>query len=118
MTPWNYSDYKKSIERNVSQGMTQLGFNLDQSIGYAHNELSFRLEEFPGENVLALTALAISAHQGVTLSDYKSGDELYDELKEAYAQGQHEAIATGMEPPQAQEFLRDVEAVAKTLGIG
>ena len=117
MNPWSYRDYKNSIEHDVVQGMTQLGFNTDQSIGYANNEILLRLEEYPEENVLALTALAISAYQRGTLSSYASGDELYEELKEAYAKGEHLAMAERIDYTRKQEFLSDVDVVKKTLGM-
>lgn len=117
MSPWNYGDYKKSVERNVVQSMTQMGFTIDQSIGYAHNELALRLEEHPDESVLALTALAISAYQRGTLSGYASGDELFDELKEAYKKGKHWAMMARMSSQQDQEFRQDAGAIAQFLGI-
>lgn len=117
MSPWTYGDYKKSVERNVVQGTTQMGFTIDQSIGYAHNELTLRLEEHPDENVLALTAIAISAHQRGTLSGYASGDELFDELKAAYKQGEHLAKMACMSSHQGQEFQRDAELITQFLGL-
>lgn len=105
------------MEHDVTQGIDQLGFNVDQSIGYANNELLLRLDEFPAENVMALTALAIAANQRGTLSSYADGDELYEELVQAYANGEHMAIADGLDLLQKREFLNDVGIVSKVLGI-
>lgn len=93
MSPWNYQEYRKSVEHDVSQGLNILGFNIDQSIGYAHAELSLRLDEFPEENALAFTALAICANQHKSLSTYAVGDEVFDEFTRAYANGAHKLIA-------------------------
>ena len=117
MNPWSYSDYRKSVERNANQGIEQLGFSIDGSIGYAGNELLLRLDEFPAENVMALTALAIAAHQRGTLSTYTKEDEFYEELVQAYADGEHIVIAETLDSLQKREFLRDIEIVSGVLGI-
>ena len=117
MSSWTYHDYRKSIEHDVTQGIEQLGFNVDQSIGYANNELLLRLDEFPAENVMALTALAVAANQRGSLSSYARDDELYEDLVRAYASGEHLAIADSLDAAQKQEFLRDVGVVSRILGI-
>lgn len=117
MTPWTYNDYQISVARDVAQGLKELGFNIDQSLGFAHAELSLRLDEFPEENVLALTALAMCAHQHNTLSTYTVGDEIFDEIAQAYANNSHLLIATRLDETQKQEFLRNVIAVKKILRI-
>lgn len=118
MTPWTYRDYRQSVEYDVTQGIEQLGFNVDQSIGYASNELALRLDEFPDENVMALTALAIAANQRGSLFSYSAGDELYDELVDAYSKEEHLVTAAAIENlTQKNEFLQDVDVVSKTLGL-
>lgn len=117
MSPWKYRDYRESVEHDVEQGLRELGFNIDQSIGYAHTELSLRLDDFPEENVLALTALAICANQHKALSSYAAGDELFDELALAYANGAHEKIIEHLDEAQKGEFLRDFETVISVLGF-
>ncbi len=117
MTPWSYSDYRKSVEHDINQGIERLGFSVDASIGYAGNELLLRLYEFPAENVMALTALAIAAHQRGVLSTYTKEDEFYEELVQAYADGEHIAIVETLDSLQKREFLRDIEIVSGVLGI-
>ena len=114
MTPLSYSDYRKSVERNVTQGLEQLGFTTGQSILFAYNELLLRLEEFPDENVMALTALAIAANQREALS---LSFVFYEELVQAYANGEHVTIAEKLDPLQKKEFLNDVDIVSKIFGI-
>jgi hypothetical protein len=117
--PWTYADYRKTVERMVTYGIKQLDFAIDGAIGYAHVELELRLDEFPSENVMAITALAIAAHQRGALSAYKNADDysLYEELVQAYANGEHLVIANNLDSLQKQEFLRDVGIVSNVLGI-
>lgn len=117
MNPWSYSDYRKSVEHDITQGIEQLGFTIDGSIGYANNELLLRLDEFPDENVMAITALAIAANHRGTLSSYSDDDEFYKELVRAYANGEHVTIAERLDSLQKREFFHDVGIVSKVLGI-
>ena len=117
MHPWSYSDYRKSVEHDVTQGIEQLGFTVSGAIGYANNELLLRLDEFPAENVMALTALAIAANQRGTLSLYSKEDEFREELVQVYANGEHVVIAEKLDSLQKREFLRDVGIVSSVLGI-
>jgi len=114
MNPWSYSDYRQSVERNVTWGVEKRGYSTGQSILFANNELLLRLDEFPAENVMALTALAIAANQRKVLS---LSFVFYEELVQAYASGEHVAIAEKLDPLQKEEFLNDVGIVSKVLDI-
>jgi hypothetical protein len=114
---WTYADYRKSVERNVTKGVEELGFDVSGAIGYANDALLLRLDEFPAENVLAVTALAIAANQRGTLASYENEDEFRQEIAQAYANGEHLVIANNLEKKKKQEFLRDVGIVSNVLGI-
>jgi len=114
---WTYSDYRKSVEQDVAQGVEELGFDVSGAIGYANDALLLRLDEFPAENVLAVTALAIAANQRGTLSSYENEDEFRQEIAQAYANDEHLVIANNLDSLQKQEFLRDVGIVSNVLGI-
>ena len=115
--PWTYSDYKKSVEHDVSYGMKRHGFTVGGAISYAHVELELRLDKFPAENVMALTALAIAANQRGVLSLHTVDDEFYEDLVKAYANGEHLASADSLNLLQKQEFLHDVGVVSEVLDI-
>jgi len=105
------------VESDVAQGIEELEFTVSESIGYATDQLLLRLDEFPDENVMALTALAIAANQRGTLSSYSDESEFRKELVQAYANGEHVAIAEKLDPLQKKEFLNDVGIVSKVLDI-
>jgi hypothetical protein len=117
MTPWTYEDYRKSVQQDVAQAVTKLGFNIDQAIGFAHSELTQRLEEFPNENALALTALAICAKENDSLSTYAPGDELFDEIGRYCSGDSIMEVMSNMADDQRVHFLRDVEIVKKVMGV-
>ena len=57
MENWSYSDYKQSISDSIEQAVKELGFSIEQAIGYAESDLDFRLSEKPNETALAMIAL-------------------------------------------------------------
>lgn len=58
---WSYGEYKKAVDSAVNYGRDRLGLNIIESIGFADNELQLVMEDFPGEIVMALAAIAIAA---------------------------------------------------------
>ena len=62
-------------------GINDMGFSPLQAFGFAHNELSARLEEFPKEAILALTALATCLSEYNDLDNLEEDSEFWLSLK-------------------------------------
>lgn len=57
MRRWGYSDYVRSVSSDVEEGMGKLGYDFGQAILFAYSSLELKLENFPEEEIFALTAL-------------------------------------------------------------
>ncbi|WP_158229344.1 hypothetical protein, partial [Stenotrophomonas maltophilia] len=48
---------RESVSSDVEEGMDKLGYDFGQAILFAHSSLELKLENFPEEDIFALTAL-------------------------------------------------------------
>jgi hypothetical protein len=114
MERWSYSDYKKSILDSINQAKEELGFTIDQAIGYAGYDLELKLSECPDETVLAMVALgkAIIDNSAISLFPKDSGfcSEIRDAIldKNAYPEIQGEELTS---------FAADMKLVLELLSI-
>ena len=117
MNPWTYVQYARSIANDVAYGVSSLGFNIDQAIGYALDLLELRIDTYPIENVFALTAAATFAiHNGRTFLN-EEDDYFRNELIASYSSGLIEAGVAALDAHERPLFLADVLAVRSVLGL-
>ena len=115
MNPWGYQNYLDSVHCDMKTGLDEMGFTPFQSFGYAHNELTARLEEYPSENPLALIGLAIC------LAEYESLDELESDsgfLLEVRENIDDQAIAKAvahLDMKDRELFMTDLKKVKSLL---
>lgn len=116
MNPWGYKKYLNSVQSDMQMGINDMGFNSYQAFGFAHNELSVRLEEYPNERILALTALAIclSAHDG--LSEFGGDDHFMSELKQVSAD-KNVVNTIILNTEDRDLFISDLNRIRSILGL-
>jgi hypothetical protein len=112
-----YKGYCASVAQIVNQGLTELGFNTSQSIGYARGELEYAIDKFPEDGVMIITALMICAGKYNHISTYQAGDGYFDDIEAAYNSGEVAAAAARLPADEKDEFLNDVAYVKQELRI-
>ena len=81
MKAWRYQDYKNSVFESIQQAVGELGFRIDQAIGYATSDLDYQLAEFPEENVFAMVALGKAIIDKSAISFFPKNSEFCNEIK-------------------------------------
>lgn len=117
MDSWNYQDYLNSVQKDMVFGIESRKYDIEEAFGFAHEELSLRLEEFPEETPLALTALAVCLNGYGKLSMFSSEDDFISEINIAYEPNQLQLASAKLDPKQTEIFSSDVELVKDVLGI-
>ena len=111
MKPWTYDDYKSAVNNNIDFGVAKRGYSEGEAVGFAHSELSLRLEEFPSEISLALVALAACGIERGGFEEYKRNDFFAAELRDAVnSQNTQEALKL-LPFEQTNNFMNDVEMI-------
>ena len=107
---WSYQDYLDGVQRSIDYATKELGFNLEQALGYAQTDLELRVEWFPAESILFLTALVICSIRHGVADAFKTDEFFLDAIRAAYAQQQN---ATEVDDRLAE----DMEHVKTLFGI-
>ena len=83
MDSWGYEDYRKYVEGSFEHAVAKWDFSAGAAIGFAHSELTKRLDELPEEIPLALVALASKVLDMGFLRDLSVDDDFIGEVREA-----------------------------------
>jgi hypothetical protein len=111
MEQWSYGDYQHAVSGAVNQGLAELGFTVDQAVGYARQDLELRLQTCPQEMPLAAVALASVVIARSNLSAYPSDDGFVEELRAALLPAALEPALQRLKQSDRDMFLRDLSAV-------
>jgi len=110
MEQWSYTDYQRAVASAVKQGLNELGFTVDQAVGYARQDLELRLDEHPGELALAMTALASVVVNEADPTRYPPDGDFVEELRSAYSDGL-DIVQQRLPDAERVAFLQDVSKV-------
>lgn len=115
MNAWTYSDYISAVKGDISFCTDMRGYSLEEAIGFAHSELTLRLEESPVEAPLALVALARSAIDAGIFGSYTSDDDFIVELSTALEDSRVGGALQMLNPEQRSAFSGDVALVKREI---
>lgn len=115
MQRWTYSQYRAAVRGDVDYAISKHGYLPIQAIGFAHNELALRLEEYPEEAVLALVALGFEARNRQLLDAYPEGDAFIEEVMTYLELSRVEAVRRGLPDSEQAAFKEDALALAHSL---
>lgn len=115
MQRWTYSQYKSSVKSDIEYAMSKRGCLPAQAIGYAHNELVLRLDEYPDETALALVALGCEARALELLDMYSEDDAFIEELLQHLRPSFVEQMGNKLPANERAEFAVDAKALAQIL---
>jgi hypothetical protein len=117
MKPWGYRDYVRSVSSDVDEGMGRLGYDFGQSILFAYYSLELKLENFPEEEILALTALLSCILDRGALSFYEVEDEIPFKFARSCANGGVGNASQALNGADLVDFLRDLGRVRAALSV-
>jgi hypothetical protein len=117
MDPWNYEDYLNSVKDDMELSLKKRGYNAEQAWGFAHTELERRLDQYPDETPLALTALALCAIEKGVLQPPRDGSLFLADLKRNLTDDRLMSAGQKLVPDQRSRLLRDVERVKRALKL-
>jgi hypothetical protein len=117
MAPWGYEQYLISVRRNMEYCLVTRNYNVDQSFGFSHNQLLARLDEYPHETPLALTALAIVLNEYAKLIDFSSSDDFVKEILDEYSSPKMDLAIEKLNYNDAECFRSHVATIKSILSI-
>lgn len=115
MQRWTYSQYTAAIKSDIDYALSKHGYLPVQAIGFAHNELALRLDEYPEEAVLALIALGSEARRLRLLDTYPEDDAFIEEVLEHLQPSLVETIRSNLPDSEQETFFGDATALAQSL---
>lgn len=115
MQHWTYSQYKVAVKSDIEYALTKHGYLPAQAIGYAHNELALRLDEYPEESALALVALGCEARTLKLLDVYPEDDAFVEEVLQHLRPSLVEEIGNNLPELDKVTFAGDVAALTQSL---
>lgn len=115
MQRWTYSQYKAAVKSDINYALSKHGYLPTQAIGFAHNELALRLDEYPEEAALALVALGSEARRLRLLDVYPEDDAFITEVLEHIQPSLVETIWRHLPDSEQEAFLGDTTELAQSL---
>ncbi len=115
MRRWVYRDYVRSVSSDVEEGMGKLGYDFGQAILFAYSSLELKLENFPEEEIFALTALLACILDRGALSLYEVEDEIPFKFARSCADESVENASQALNGAELVDFLRDLGRVKAAL---
>jgi hypothetical protein len=115
MQRWTYTQYKAAVKCDMDYALSTHGCLPAQAIGFAHNELALRLEEYPEEVALALVALGSKACTLRLLDAYPKDDAFIEEVLEHLQPSLLETIRNNLPDSEQEAFWGDAMALAQSL---
>ncbi len=115
MRRWGYKDYVRSVSSDVEEGMGKLGYDFGQAILFAYSSLELKLENFPEEEIFALTALLAYILDRGALSLYEAEDEIPSKFARSCADDSVGNVSRALNGAELVDFLRDLERVKAAL---
>jgi len=117
MDSWNYQEYLDSVKQDMKYGFESREYDVEEAFGFAHEELLSRLEKFPGETPLALTALAVCLNEYEKLTMFSAEDDFVREICNAYESEYFNLATKKLDAEQSERFDKDVNLVKGVLRI-
>ena len=117
MKPWGYRDYVRSVSSDVEEGIGKLGYDFGQAILFAYSSLELKLENFPGEEIFALTALLACILDRGALSFYEVEDEIPFKCARSCADGSVGNASQALNGAELVDFLCDLGRVRAALSV-
>ncbi len=115
MQRWTYSQYKAAVKDDIHYALAKHGCQPTQAIGYAHNELALRLDEFPEEAPLALVALGCKALALEVLDAYPQNDAFIEDVLQHMQQSLVDEIRGKLPDGEQAAFVEDAKVLAQAL---
>lgn len=115
MRRWGYSDYVRSVSSDVEEGMGKLGYDFGQAILFAYSSLELKLENFPEEEIFALTALLACILDRGALSLCEVEDEIPFKFAGSCADDSVGNASQALNGAELVDFLGDLERVKVAL---
>ncbi|WP_329771145.1 hypothetical protein [Stenotrophomonas maltophilia] len=107
---------RESVSSDVEEGMDKLGYDFGQAILFAHSSLELKLENFPEEDIFALTALlACILDRGGALLLYEAEDEIPFQFARSCADDSVGNASQALSGAELVDFLRDLGRVKAAL---